>query len=83
MTKRDRAQAFLTGERVTALMKERGFSTSSLADSVRIQHSTLENFCAGRRIPIDLLAGIARKLGTSVAYLTAMSDDPNPVADSR
>jgi hypothetical protein len=59
-------------------MRERGVSLASLADSVRIQKSTLENFCAGRRIPPDLLASIARKLETSVAYLTAISDDPGP-----
>ena len=77
--RRDRAQAFMTGSRVSALMKERGVSPASLADSVRIQLSTLENYCAGRRIPSDLLAGIAQKLETSVAYLLAVSDDPSPV----
>ena len=75
---RDRAQAVTTGRRVLALMRERGVSTASLADSVRIQQSTLSNFCAGRRIPSDLLVGIARKLETSVAYLLAISDDPAP-----
>jgi len=48
---RDQAQAIMTGRRVSALMRERGVSTASLADSVRIQQSTLANFCAGRRIP--------------------------------
>jgi transcriptional regulator with XRE-family HTH domain len=76
--RRDRAQAIMTSGRVSALMKERGVSAASLADSVRIQRSTLENFCAGRRIPPDLLASIARKLETSVAYLLAVSDDPGP-----
>jgi plasmid maintenance system antidote protein VapI len=76
--RRDRAQAIMTSGRVSALMKERGVSVASLADSVRIQRSTLENFCAGRRIPPDLLASIARKLETSVAYLLAVSDDPGP-----
>ena len=78
--RRDRAQAITTGVRVTALMRERGVSAASLADSVRIQMSTLENYCAGRRIPSDLLAGIAQKLETSVAYLLATSDDPAPVS---
>ena len=77
--RRDRAQAIETGGRVSALMRERGVTAASLAESVRIQRSTLENFCAGRRIPSDLLAGIARKLETSVAYLLAISDDPGPV----
>jgi hypothetical protein len=76
--RRDRAQAMLTSGRVSALMRERGVSVASLADSVRIQKSTLENFCAGRRIPPDLLASIARRLETSVAYLLAVSDDPGP-----
>ena len=78
--RRDRAQAITTGGRVSAMMRERGVSASSLADSVRIQLSTLENYCAGRRIPSDLLAGMAQKLETSVAYLLAISDDPAPVS---
>jgi plasmid maintenance system antidote protein VapI len=81
--RRDRAQAILTSGRVSALMRERGVSITSLADSVRIQKSTLENFCAGRRIPPDLLASIARRLETSVAYLLALSDDPGPAAAVR
>jgi transcriptional regulator with XRE-family HTH domain len=81
--RRDRAQAIMTSGRVSALMKERGVSVASLADSVRIQRSTLENFCAGRRIPPDLLASIARKLETSVAYLLAVSDDPAPAPVAR
>jgi len=77
--RRDRAQARMTAGRVSSLMRERGVSTASLADSVRIQRSTLENFCAGRRISPDLLADIARKLETSVAYLLGISDDPESV----
>ena len=82
MLRRDRAQAQMTGARVSALMRERGISTASLAQSVGIQRSTLENFCAGRRIPSELLTGIARALDTSVAYLMATSDDPG-VAPAR
>jgi plasmid maintenance system antidote protein VapI len=81
--RRERAQAIMTAGRVSALMRERGISTASLAKSVRIQRSTLENFCAGRRIPSDLLAGIARTLETSVAYLLAISDDPAPTSAVR
>ncbi|TMK84299.1 MAG: helix-turn-helix transcriptional regulator [Actinobacteria bacterium] len=76
VSRRDRAEAMVTGARVVALMRERGVSAESLADSVRIQRSTLENYCAGRRIPSDTLVDIARTLGTSVAYLLAASDDP-------
>ena len=76
--RRDRAQAITTGGRVSALMRERGVSTSSLANSVRIQRSTLENFCAGRRIPSELLAGIARTLDTTVTYLLANTEDSGP-----
>jgi hypothetical protein len=81
--RRERAQAIMTAGRVSALMRERGISTASLAKSVRIQRSTLENFCAGRRIPSDLLDGIARTLETSVAYLLAISDDPAPTSAVR
>ncbi len=76
--RRDRAQALMTGRRVTKLMRDRGVSTASLADSVHIQQSTLANFCAGRGIPPDLLVSIARTLETSVAYLLSISDDPAP-----
>ena len=76
--RRDRAQAITTGVRVSALMRERKVSAASLADSVPIQMSTLENYCAGRRIPSDVLAAIAQKLQTTVAYLLALSDDPGP-----
>ncbi len=66
----------MTGERMFALMRERGFSTASLAASVPIQRSTLNNFFAGRPISSDLLARIAGALQTSVAYLLANSEDP-------
>jgi transcriptional regulator with XRE-family HTH domain len=75
----NRAQAVTTGARIRALMRKRGVSTARLAANLRIQRSTLENFCAGHRIPSDLLIGIARELATSVDYLTAASDDPGVV----
>jgi Cro/C1-type helix-turn-helix DNA-binding protein len=75
---RDREQAIMTGRRVSKLMRERLVSIAALADSVRIQQSTLANYCAGRRIPSDLLVAIARTLQTNVAYLLAISDDPAP-----
>ena len=67
----------MTGERMLALMREQGISATTLAANVRIQRSTLENFCAGHRsIPSDVLAGIARELHTNVGYLMASTDDP-------
>jgi plasmid maintenance system antidote protein VapI len=55
-----------TGDRLTGLMKEKGLSLPALAASVRIQRSTLENFCQGHRdLPGDVLAAMADRLGTS------------------
>jgi DNA-binding Xre family transcriptional regulator len=59
-------------------MHDRHISVRSLAESIRIQRATLENYCAGRVIPADTLAEIARKLETSVAYLSGISTDPRP-----
>jgi plasmid maintenance system antidote protein VapI len=70
------AQAHATGKRVSELMRERNVSATALAASVPIQRSTLENYCAGRAIPSDLLASIAKKLQTTVAYLNSVTDDP-------
>ena len=74
------AQAHATGKRVSELMRERNVSVTVLAASVPIQRSTLENYCAGRVIPSDLLATIAKKLQTTVAYLNSVTDDPRPAA---
>jgi hypothetical protein len=72
------AQAHATGKRLAELMQERKMSATALAASIPIQRITLEYYCAGRVIPTDLLATLARKLQTSVAYLTAVTDDPRP-----
>jgi transcriptional regulator with XRE-family HTH domain len=68
-----------TGDRLTALMKERGISIAALAESVRIQRSTLENFREGhRQLPGDVLEAMAAQLGTSADFLMDRSDDPRP-----
>ena len=70
-----------TGERLSLLMKEQGTSLASLATSLRIQQSTLDNFRAGyRNIPSDVVVGMARELGTNADYLLERSDDPRPAA---
>lgn len=77
--KRERERTLATGGRVAALMAERGISVAALASTVRIQRSTLESLCVGRRrIPPDVLESIARVLGTTSGYLTASTDDPSP-----
>lgn len=79
---RDRGKALATGQRLTALMVERGFTAEQLSSKVGIQSSTLENFCAGHpSIPSDVLRGMAAALGTSVEYLLTSSDDPKPTAN--
>jgi plasmid maintenance system antidote protein VapI len=58
-------------------MEEQGVSVATLAASVRIQRSTLENFCAGGpAIPSDVIERIANQLGTNPGYLRAISDEP-------
>jgi hypothetical protein len=74
---RNRAQTATSAKRLSALMKEQGVSIVSLAASVRIQTSTLENFCAGGpAIPSDVIERIALQLGTNPGYLRAISDEP-------
>jgi len=81
---RDREKALATGQRLTALMDERGITAEQLSSKVRIQSSTLENFCAGHpSIPSDVLRGMAAELGTSVEYLLTSSDDPRPPVGAR
>ena len=73
---RNRAQAHLVAKRLAEMMVERHVTRKDLAASVRIQQVTLENYCAGRIIPPDMLSSIAYRLETTVAYLTGASDDP-------
>jgi transcriptional regulator with XRE-family HTH domain len=76
---RNRTQRATTAERLTALMQAQGVSVGTLADSVRIQRSTLANFCAGGpSIPFDVMERIAKQLNTTAGYLSAASDDPRP-----
>jgi transcriptional regulator with XRE-family HTH domain len=79
---RDRAQMAIVGERLSALMRERGISVAALAASVHIQQSTLENLRGGyRTVPSDVLTSIAQKMRTSVGYLFGASEDPSPTQE--
>jgi transcriptional regulator with XRE-family HTH domain len=72
---RNRSQQSACAERLIDLMRAQGISTTALAASVRIQRSTLENFCAGGpSIPLDVIERIAQELHTTARYLTS---DPN------
>jgi transcriptional regulator with XRE-family HTH domain len=74
---RSREQAAASGERLTALLRERGVSPAALAASVQMQRSTLDNYCAGGpAIPSDVIERIAAELNTTVAYLMTASDNP-------
>ena len=61
-------------------MHAQGVSMAALAASVRIQRSTLDNFCAGGpSIPSDVVERIAAELRTTVRYLTAdVEQDTSP-----
>ncbi len=68
-----------TGQRLSWLMADRNVTSQDLAASVRIQESTLANFRNGcRNIPSDVVASMARELGSNVAYLLERSEDPGP-----
>jgi hypothetical protein len=72
---RNRSQQSACAQRLVDLMRSQGVSTAALAASVRIQRSTLENFCAGGpSIPFDVIERIALELHTTARFLTA---DPN------
>ena len=77
---RNRFQRTTSAARLVALMRDHHVSIGALAESVRIQKSTLANFCAGGpSIPFDVLERIANQLNTSAGYLAAASDDPGPL----
>jgi ribosome-binding protein aMBF1 (putative translation factor) len=73
---RNREQAQVVAQRIADRMRQQGVSAATLAKSIPIQQVTLSNYFAGRIIPTETLAAIARQLQTTVAYLTAASDDP-------
>jgi plasmid maintenance system antidote protein VapI len=70
-----------TGQRLSMLMADQGVTSQGLAETLRIQESTLANFCEGfRSIPSDLIARMARELATNVAFLLETSEDARPGA---
>jgi transcriptional regulator with XRE-family HTH domain len=68
-----------TGQRLSKLIADRGVTAKWLAGRVQIQESTLANFRKGfRRIPPDVVAGMARDLDTNVDFLLERSEDARP-----
>lgn len=63
-------------ERVAKLMKEQGFSQSSLARGVGVSQATIGKIVTGQSAGSSHLHKIARLLRTSAAYLTGEVDDP-------
>jgi plasmid maintenance system antidote protein VapI len=60
-------------------MVERGVTPMGLAATLRIQESTLANFCEGHRgIPSHVVVAMARELDTNVAFLMELSEDSRP-----
>ena len=61
------------------LMADRGVTFTRLAGNLRIQVSTLENYCKGyRSIPSDVVAAMADELETNVDFLLERSEDARP-----
>ena len=77
---RDRAHRAACAKRVIDLMRERGVSRNALAASVRIQRSTLDNFCAGGpSLPSDVMELIALELRTTARDLTSELHQASPL----
>ncbi len=77
---RNRSQRAAGAQRLVDLMRAHGVTTAALAASVRIQRSTLDNFCAGGpSIPSDVMERIALELQTTARYLTGDPDQASPL----
>lgn len=64
-----------TGERIAALLKEKGMTQRELADRVGATESAMSKYVNGEREPrAEVLANIATVLGTTSAYLLGMDD---------
>lgn len=64
-----------TGERIAALLKEKGMTQRELAERVGATESAMSKYVNGEREPrAEVLANIATVLGTTSAYLLGMDD---------
>lgn len=64
-----------TGERISALLKEKHMTQKKLAERLNITESALSHYINGDRIPSgDVLANIACALETTANYLMGKED---------
>ena len=76
---RNRSQREACAQRLDDLMRAQGVSRAALAASVRIQRSTLDNFCAGGpSLPSDVMERIAFELQTTARYLAGDVEQASP-----
>lgn len=69
-------------ERLTALMKERGETVSSLARATKLPKSTISEWCAGRKPMLDeAVVRLARHLGVSVERLVTGEEPEETIVD--
>lgn len=62
-------------ERVSALMSKRGLTQKDLSAKAGVTESAMSYYVNGSRVPrSDVLARIAKALGTSTDYLLGVSD---------
>jgi len=72
------------GDRLRSLRTQRGLSQEGLAEEVGVRGQQIWRYEKGDNTPAaDVLAQIARALGTSADYLIGLTDDPSlPQTDS-
>jgi transcriptional regulator with XRE-family HTH domain len=67
----------IVGARIKELLAVRGISQAELARRVGVRQSTMNMLANGRSHGSKHLHRIARELGTTPAYLTGETDDPD------
>ena len=69
----------MRADRLRDLRTQRGFSQEQLARLADVGHQQVWRYESGNTMPsAEIVARIARALGTSADYLLGLSDDPSP-----
>lgn len=68
----------VVGERIEALLAEKGWSQAELARRIDVKSTTIWKLVSGATQSSRHLRDIARQLGTTEEYLLGETDDPSP-----
>ncbi len=72
----------ITGERISTLAREKGYSQKELATASGVTESAMSYYFRGERVPRgSVLIRIAKALGTSTDYLLGYSSDKTDTSD--